>query len=113
MDNIIKQKIIQSLRETRLKRHSQRCKVFQLKIDYSRLNKKEKEQLKMFFVEAKWIYNDLIRTGKTFNFYKNTKVKVMSKDHVLEEREIKFLPTRLASTVITIFQQNIKSLTAH
>ena len=34
----------------------------------------------------------------------------MNKDSVLEEREIKFLPVKLGSVIITILQQNIKSL---
>ena len=31
-----------------------------IKIDWNRLNKRQKECLKMMFVEAKWIYNYII-----------------------------------------------------
>ena len=60
MDALKKQKIAESLKETRLKRHSQRCKVFQLKINFSQLNKTQKENLKMYFLESKWVYNHVL-----------------------------------------------------
>jgi hypothetical protein len=49
-----KNKIKQTMAETREKRKDQICKVFPLKIDISHLNRSEREGLKMFFVEAKW-----------------------------------------------------------
>src|SRR5271157_5323630 len=104
-----KQKIANAIKETRLKRHSQRCKVFQLKIDYSRLNKAQKESLKMYFLEAKWIYNDVLRTEKPFEYHykKGKKVQAMNKDGILEEKEIKHLTTRLATVVTQLLLQNI------
>ena len=44
-------------KQTRAKRKTQICKTFRFKIDRDRLNKRQKECLKMMFVEAKWIYN--------------------------------------------------------
>ena len=54
-DNIKK-----TMKETMNRRSSQSCFVYKVKIDESRLNKKQKEQLKMLFVEAKWLYNDIL-----------------------------------------------------
>ena len=51
------EKISASLKETRKKRKRQLCRVYELKIDYSRMNKLSRTQLKMLFVEAKWLYN--------------------------------------------------------
>ncbi len=42
------------------KRSLQQCAVYTIKIDESRLTAKQKEQLKMLFVEAKWLYNDML-----------------------------------------------------
>jgi putative transposase len=113
MEQARKQKIANAIKETRLKRHSQRCKVFQLKIDYSRLNCKQKESLKMFFLEAKWIYNHILRSEKPFEFdYKYDNIQAMNKDGVLEHKEIKYLATRISQTIVTILQQNIKSLSS-
>ena len=47
-------------KQTRAKRKTQICKTFRFKIDWDRLNKLQKECLKMMFVEAKWIYNYII-----------------------------------------------------
>lgn len=111
MDIKTKQKIRQTFQETKIKRKTQHCKVFQLKIDMSRLNKQELEQLKMFFVEAKWIYNYVLRSEDPFLYNtKNLKIQVMNKDEVLEEKELKFLPARMRMTIVQILQQNIKSL---
>ena len=53
-------KIRDSLQATRAKRKSQICRVFDLKIDESKLSKRQKEDLKMQFVESKWLYNDIL-----------------------------------------------------
>ena len=45
---------------TKERRKTQKCFVFSTKIDYHKLNKSQKEQLQMLFVEAKWVYNDII-----------------------------------------------------
>ena len=45
---------------TKERRKTQKCFVFSTKIDYRKLNKSQKEQLQMLFVEAKWVYNDII-----------------------------------------------------
>ena len=50
-------RIAEAGRATRLKRKPQECKTFKLKIDRSSLTKLQAEQLKMQFIEAKWIYN--------------------------------------------------------
>ena len=47
-------------KHTRDKRKAQICKTVRFKIDWNRLNKRQKECLKMMFVEAKWIYNYII-----------------------------------------------------
>ena len=61
MDRLEKNKnIAQTMRETYAKRKFQICKCFKFKVDKSNLSKHQAEQLKMMFVEAKWIYNYLL-----------------------------------------------------
>ena len=61
MDRLEKNKnIAQTMRETYDKRKFQICKCFKFKVDKSNLSKHQVEQLKMQFVEAKWIYNYLL-----------------------------------------------------
>lgn len=61
-DQILKRnkKIRENGKATRLKRANQTCKSFKFKIDYLNCNKKQKEAIKMMFVEAKWIYNYIL-----------------------------------------------------
>lgn len=49
-----------TLLATKERRKTQKCFVFSTKIDYRKLNKLQKEQIRMLFVEAKWVYNDII-----------------------------------------------------
>ena len=47
-------------RLTAAKRKSQVCKSFKFKVLRSSLTSSQKEQLKMYFAESKWIYNYLL-----------------------------------------------------
>jgi putative transposase len=46
--------------ETKLKRQSQKCQVFEIKLDKSKLSKKSLDHLCKIFLEAKWYYNYVI-----------------------------------------------------
>ena len=50
------------------RRNSQIPKCFDVKINSSKLSTKQKEQLKMLFIEGKWLYNSLIARMKDENF---------------------------------------------
>jgi putative transposase len=104
-------KIKQSNLATKEKRKHQRPMVFELKIDYSHLNKTEIETLKMFFVEAKWLYNDILSTNDPFSYdYKNNKVTVLNKDRQPEERILKYLPAKNKQDVLYTLRTSIKGL---
>ncbi|MEQ8224284.1 MAG: transposase [Candidatus Eremiobacterota bacterium] len=108
-----KNKIKQTMAETKEKRACQVCKVFPLKVVISHLNKSEQEILKMFFVEAKWLYNHILSTGKPFEYdYKNKKVVVLNKDRESEERTLKYLPAKNRQDVLKTLQCNIRGLSA-
>ena len=103
--------IIKSLQETKEKRRTQRCFVLELKIDYSKLNKKQKEILKMFFVEAKWLYNYYLSQEDIFKQSdKIKKVIVKDKDMNDIEREIKYLPSKVKQSLLQQLKQNIVNL---
>ncbi len=108
-----KNKIKQTMAETKGKRACQVCKVFPLKVVISHLNKSEQEILKMFFVEAKWLYNHILSTGKPFEYdYKNKNVVVLNKDREAEERTLKYLPAKNRQDVLKTLQCNIRGLSA-
>lgn len=106
-----KNKIKQTLKETREKRSLQLCKVYETKIDYSHLNKKEKEKLKMYFVEAKWLYNYILSKDNPFNYdYKTNPIEKYNKDGQKEEVTLQNLPAKLRQDVVYSLRQNISNL---
>ncbi len=110
MNESKRNKIKESLRKTRIKRQSQRCKVFELKIDQSSLNKQQEEQLKMWFVEAKWLYNYILAQDNISDVnYKIKNILVKYKDKFIE-KELKYLPSKCKQDLIKLVYQNIKSL---
>lgn len=74
-------KIGASRTATRLKRQSQICKVFKFKVNKASLNKTQAESLKMFFIEAKWIFNYIIgQKLDVFNLDYKTLNNITKKD---------------------------------
>ena len=59
-----KSKIKMTKQATSLRRQHQACKVYECKIVEKRLNKRQKEELKMLFVEGKWFYNHVLSMKK-------------------------------------------------
>ena len=106
-----KDKIRIAARITREKRKFQICKVFELKIDESHLSKFEQNKLKMFFIEAKWLYNHVVSLSNLFEYnYQNDLIQKMDKDGQKEDVTLRFLPKRYRQTIIQIMKQDILSL---
>ena len=108
--------IKKSMKETCLRRMSQICKVFVVKIDESRLTTKQAEQLKMLFVEAKWMYNDALTFSKDNDIKdydtKTKTVTVFNKDREPETRELKYISAQMKQSVLSGMLSSIKSLAA-
>ena len=101
---------------TRLKRREQVCRVFRLKIDFSHLNTAQATTLKMFFVEAKWLYNDVLTfmSNQNINNY-DCKVKTvhgLDKDKNSVALELKYLGSQMKQSVIQGIKSNLKSLSS-
>ena len=96
-----KNKIKATLQETKLRRQLQICKVFELKLDASHLNREEKEKLKMYFVEAKWLYNHILNQEDVFKFdTKTVNIQKMNKEGELENVTLQYLPARCRQTIL-------------
>ena len=108
--------IKKSMKETLERRKSQRCYVYKVKVDESRLSARQREQLKMLFVEAKWLYNDILNYSKENNISTyNTKtkiVKVLNKDKQFETRELKFIGAQMKQSVVADILASLKALKA-
>lgn len=98
-------KIKESFLKTREKRQLQVCKVFSIKI--------QKEQLKMLFVEAKWLKNDILNYFEQTDNLDYTIKKTVNKrnfDGSLEEKELQHLGSQMKQSVYTDIISNLKTL---
>lgn len=114
-NRLLKNKNIkESMQATLEKRSSQKCSVFKVKIDESSLSRKQKNQLKMLFVEAKWLYNDILNYSKndTISSYdtKSKLVNVLNKDKEIETRELKNIGSQMKQSVVADILANLKGL---
>ena len=100
--------------ETRKKRKSQICRVYRVKIDYSRLNQQQKLRLKMLFVEAKWLYNDALTFIKENNINEyDSRTRIvggLDREKQPVTHELKYLSSQMRQSVIQGIKHNIKSL---
>lgn len=105
--------IAESMRQTFIKRESQICKTFKFKVDKSRLNKVQKESLKMILVEAKWIYNYIIANDIVYSILdKDLKtITHKDKDGLDIETNLKYISASTRQQLIKQIQDQIKGLT--
>lgn len=120
-----KASIREALLATGLKRQNQVCKVYECKIVEKRLNARQREQLKMLFVEGKWFYNHVLsihKTGellkdintshvKTVNHFDKDKNEVSSELQVLSSQQKQAIVTRMISnerTISTLFRKGLQ-----
>ena len=106
-------KIKQTLSETRKRRLTQRCLVYQLKLNTSKMNKKDLQILKFMFVQCKWVYNYLLSDDvDIFNFdSKNREIYSLDKNGNKIKQNLT-IPTKMVQDVRNILIQNLKSLKA-
>ena len=113
-------KIKESMQRTRARRSKQVCRVFKVKIDYSQLSTKQREELKMMFVEGKWIKNDRIawaRDNSKSIFecerpHKHDVVNVKTKNGVIEQRQLQYIGSQMAQGVVDDMKSNLKTIIA-
>ena len=104
----IKNKII----ETRLKRQTQRCRVFELKINKRKMNKEQYKNINFLFIQCKWLYNYLLSLSEEELFKFDTKTKIIysiDKNGNKIQRELT-IPSQIKQTVYGTLCNNIKSL---
>ena len=84
-----------SVKATKARRRHQSCRVFTIKLDRSHLNKETLHQLRMLFLEAKWLYNYILAQPKVCEVdYKLSAVPVKVKDR-FERRQLSHLSSHM------------------
>jgi len=116
MTDETRQKIKLANIATKEKRKHQRCFTYKCKIDQSKLSALQREQLKMLFVEAKWVRNDCLarsrenRNENVFKYNPSKIVHVKDKDGNIVERELKYISCQIKHDVINSLKMDIISL---
>ena len=109
-------KIKESLAKTRLKRSGQRCVVYKFKINESMLSRKQKEQLKMMFVEGKWLYNYIISKLQSEDFKLSEfnplvkEVQHFDKDGNEVISKFEYLPASCRQTIVRQIESSLKTI---
>ena len=103
-------------KETREKRKSQVCRVYRVKIDISHLNEAQKERLKMLFVEAKWLYNDVLTFMKDHDISEyDTKIVTvhgLDKDKNPVTHDLQYISSQMKQSVISGIKSSLKALSS-
>lgn len=119
----------EAIKATRLatasKRKNQICKVFECKIVEKRLNRKQREELNMLFVEGKWFYNQVLnihQTGislkdinstqiKSVDHFDKNKNKITTKLEYIGSQQKQSIITRMISnqnTIMTLVKKGLQ-----
>ena len=102
-----------SLRETKAKRKEQRCRVYELKVNSAKLNSTQRDHLNMIFVEAKWIYNDIIKdvaSKATDDYVKSLKQVAVRYPDGFSYRSISHISSQMKQSIATGVISSLKSL---
>ena len=108
MDRLAKnQKIKETGKATRERRKDMLCRVFEVKVDLSRMSKSQRNDVNTLFREAKWFRNAYLADNGLSDKSKTVKVKV--KD-IFEERELTLLGSQIKQSIISEVKDSIRGL---
>ena len=109
--------IAQTKKETIARHSNMTCKTFTVKIQKNKLSQRQKEELKMLFVEAKWFKNHILNwceedsNRKLSKFDRKTKdILRRDKDNNVIEQHLNYLTSSLKNDVLDTMLSNIKTL---
>ena len=101
---------------TASRRQNQVCKVFECKIVEKRLNKKQRKQLEMLFIEGKRFYNyvlNLHQNGVSLKDINTTNIKMvecLTKDKQLVAYDLNVIGSQMKQSIVTRMISNEKTI---
>jgi len=95
---------------TRLKRKTQTCKVYEVKVDVSSLSQKTLKHLDSIFVEAKWFYNYALSQKNINDTNATTKSVPVKVKGIFEMRDFKTLKSHMKQGIKKRIFTSLKSL---
>lgn len=107
--------IKEAMKATHEKRKSQVCRVYMLKVQKNKLSARQKEDFKMLFVEAKWLYNDILNYGSVkgqsiFDYELGNVVEVKLPDGTFDGRSLDHIGSQMKQSVYADIKSSIKAL---
>jgi transposase len=114
MSELKNQNISNTLTQTRIRRQGQVCKTFEVKVQSNSMSNTQKEQINKLFLEAKWLYNNIISLDDSKNNFdtKTKQVIVLNKNKEQEERQLTVISSQIKQSVLEEIQSSIKGLGA-
>ena len=104
------ERIKKTLKETKKRRETQVCRVYQLKLQ--NLSKEDIEKLNRLFLEAKWLRNYVvadIENRLNDETYKLKEVEIKTPDG-FEKREIKTLSSQMKQEIVKQIKEDLRNL---
>lgn len=111
------EQIAETFKQTMQRRQTQVCKIIECKVKKHMLNKLQKEQLKMMFVEAKWVYNYLLNLSNEtqidlfkFDYKQLDRITHYNKDKQMVDATLEYLGSSMKYAIIQDMCASIKTL---
>lgn len=105
------EQIRSSLKATREKRKHQLCRVFQLKVDKSKLSKQALHHLQQLFLQAKWFSNAILASEDIYTFDSKVKTVPVKVGRKIEQRALSVLSSQMKQELLKQIQRDIRNLT--
>jgi putative transposase len=107
--------IKEAMKATHEKRKSQVCRVYMLKVQKNSLSARQREDFRMLFLEAKWLYNDILNYGNVkgqsvFDYELDDDVEVKLPDGTFEPRVLSHIGSQMKQSVYADLKSSIKAL---
>ncbi len=106
------EKIAASRKATKERRKRQTPRVIDLKIITNKLSNTQLEALERLFVEAKWVYNDIVGSEDAFSYQVPKKMVAVHTPEGVEQRELKVLGSQIKQSIVAGIRSSIKTLSS-
>ena len=111
MDREEKNKRIREKGKATRERHADMlCRCYEVKVDSSKMSRKQKNDVNALFREAKWLHNAYLADMDNVS-WKDTAVTVKTGDH-FEQRDLSVIGSQIRQSVITEIKNSLKALSS-
>ncbi|MFQ5978160.1 MAG: RNA-guided endonuclease InsQ/TnpB family protein [Candidatus Heimdallarchaeota archaeon] len=101
-----------TLAATKARRKTQVCRVYELKINRSKINATSRAHFARLFLEAKWFYNWVLSQPDVFNVRTTVQTVPVKVDEEFEDRELRCLSSQMKQGLVSQIHHAIRALAA-